>query len=123
VLTGALVAESLQMGTVFEVPNLTLTRISRRDVSESAAEAQPPVWTLVEFEAADEVADQLADAFARSLLAEGGWYASFTVGNEHVVIFAGRIFRQQRGDRLRRAEIESYARHVGVPPEQMDWGD
>jgi hypothetical protein len=123
VLKGALLVESLRVGAVFEVPGLTLTRVDRRDVSESATSTQPPVWTFLEFEAADEVADQLANTLARSLLAEGGWYANFTVGDDHVVVFAGRVFRHGRGDRVRRAEAEAYARKVGVPAHQMDWGD
>ena len=122
-LKGALLAESLQVGSSLEVPGLRFTRITRSDVSDSATPAQPSVWTMLEFEAEDEVADQLADALAGSLLAEGGWYANFTLGEEHVVVFAGRVFRHQRGDRSRRAEAEAYARHVGVPEHQMDWGE
>ena len=122
-LKGALLAESLRVGAVLELPGLMLTRVARRDVSGSATAAQPAVWTFVEFEASDEVADRLADALARSLLAEGGWYANFTVGDEHVVVFAGRIFRHRRGDQSRRAEAEAYARQMGVPAGQMDWGD
>ena len=122
-LKGALLAESLRVGAVFEVPGLVLTRVVRRDVSGSATIAQPSVWTFLEFEAPDEVADQLGDALAESLVAEGGWYANFTVGDEHVVVFAGRVFRQKSGDRSRRAEVEAYARQLGVPAHQMDWGD
>ena len=107
----------------FDVPGLMLSRVVRRDVTGSATAAQPSVWTFLEFEAADEVADQLADALAGSLLAEGGWYANFTVDDEHVVVFADRVFRHKRGDRSRRAEAEAYALKVGVPTHQMDWGD
>ena len=122
-MKGALLAESLQVGASLDVPGLMVTRVTRHDASESATSAQPLVWTMLEFEAEDEVADQLADALAGSLLAEGGWYASFTVGEEHVVVFAGRVFRHQRGDRSGRAETEAYAWQVGVPRHQMDWGD
>lgn len=122
-LKGVLVAESLRSGAVFEVPNVMLTRVVRRDASGSATSSQPSVWTFVEFEAADDAADQVADALAGALLADGGWYANFTVGDEHVVTFANRIFRHRRGDRSGRAEAEAYARHVGVPEHQMDWGD
>ena len=115
--------ESLRVGAVLESPNLTLTRVLRRDASGSATTDQPTVWTFLEFEAEDEVADELADALAGALLAEGGWYASFTVGDEHVVVFAGRVFRHKRGDRSARAEVEAYARQVGVPAHQMDWGE
>jgi hypothetical protein len=116
-------AESLRVGAAIEVPGLAVTRLVRRDVAGSATAAQPLVWTVLEFEAADDVADQLADALAGSLLAEGGWYANFTVGDEHVVVFADRVFRMTRGDRSHGAEIEAYARQVGVPAHQMDWGD
>lgn len=121
-MKGALLVESLRVGAVLEVPGLVLTRVTRRDVSESASRSQPSVWTFLEFEAPDEEAERLTDALARSLLAEGGWYANFTVGDDHVVVFAGRVFRHGRGDRLRRAEAEAYAREVGVPAHQMDWG-
>ena len=118
-----MLAESLQVGALLEVAGLTLVRIHRRDASGSATPGQPSVWTFIDFAARDELADQLPDALARSLLAEGGWYASFTVGDEHVVVFAGRVFRHHRGDRVRRAEIEQYAQEVGVPQHQMDWGN
>jgi hypothetical protein len=123
VLVGTLLAESLQVGALLEVAGLTLVRVQRRDASESATPGQPSVWTFIDFAARDELADPLADALASALLAEGGWYASFTVGDEHVVVFAGRVFRHRRGDRVRRAEIEQYAQDVGVPQHQMDWGD
>ena len=122
-LQGALVAESLRVGAVFESPNLTLTRVVRRDAAGSATVEQPEVWTFLEFVADDEVAGELADALAAVLLAGGGWYASFTVGDEHVVVFAGRVFRHRRGDRSARAEVEAYAREMGVPAHQMDWGE
>ena len=86
------------------------------------ASTQPPNWTFLEFEADDEEAEQLTDTLSRSLLAEGGWYASIKVGDEHVLVFAGRVFRHGRGDRLRRAEAEAYAREVGVPAHRY-WGD
>ena len=122
-LVGTLLAESLKVGALLEVAGLTLVRIQRRDVSGSATPGQPSVWTMIDFAAPDELADHLADALARSLQVEGGWYASFTVGDEHVVVFAGRVFRHRRGDGVRRAEIEQYAHGVGVPQHQMDWGD
>ncbi|MBA2699343.1 MAG: hypothetical protein H0U61_11330 [Nocardioidaceae bacterium] len=69
------------------------------------------------------MAQQLAQTLARSLLAEGGWYADFAVGDDHVVVSADRVFRHERGDRLRRAEAEANAHKVGVPTHQLDWGE
>ena len=81
------------------------------------------MWTVVGFEADDGVADVLAQSLSDSLLAEGGWYADFKTGREHLVVFAGRIFRYRRGDQAGRAEAIAYGRTVGVPEDQLDWPD
>lgn len=122
-LRGTLLAESLRVGAVLEVAGLRAARVGRRDVAESAAGGQPSVWTFLEFEADDDVADVLAASLARSLLVEGGWYADFAVGADHVVVFADKIFRYRRGDQARRAEAEEYGAAVGVPAHQLDWVD
>ena len=93
-----------------------MTRLSRQDVSSGATPAQPTVWTLVNFEADDAVANELAEALAASLLAEGGWYADFRVGDDHVIVFAEKVFRYRCGDPAGRAEAAAYGASVGVPP-------
>ncbi len=120
-MKGTLLAESLRIGVSIEIAGLMVTRLTRVDMTGSATSDQPDVWTLLEFEAEDDVADPLTDALARSLLAEGGWYADFTIGDQHVVVFADRIFRYRRGDQDARAEAEGYGRSVGVPQHQLDW--
>ena len=60
---------------------------------------------------------------AGALLTEDGWYADFTVGADHVIVFANRIFRYRRGDCDARREAEAYGRSVGVPDKQLDWND
>jgi hypothetical protein len=120
-LKGTLIAESLRPGTDLRVAGLRLPRLSREDVSASVTPAQPPVWTIFEIEADDDAADTLALLLSRSLLAEGGWYADFVVGGDHVVVYADRIFRYAVGDQAGRAEAEEYGRRVGVPDSQLDW--
>jgi hypothetical protein len=88
-----LLAESLRLGA-----DLRLTRLTRQDFSESVSSVQPPIWTIIDFEADDATADALAQSLARSLLAEGGWYADFRVEDDHVVVFSGKIFRYRCGD-------------------------
>ena len=117
---GTLLAESLRIGAVLEVDALTVGRIFRSDVAATVTSAQPGVWTFVEFEGPDEIADTLARSLAETLRREGGWYADFTVGNDHVVVFADRVFRYERGDRKERRKIEEYAAAVGVPLQQID---
>ena len=120
-LRGRILTESLRPGAVLEVPDLRLVRVGREDVSASAGPQQPPVWTSMDVEAPDERAGELADALATALLDEGGWYADFTVGADHVVVFAGRSFRYVRGDAAARAHVVAYGRSVGVPEHQLDW--
>jgi hypothetical protein len=121
VLKGTLLAESLRIGAALDVAGRRVTRLCRREVSATAA--QPSVWTFLDFAAGDDVAGPLARSLADALLADGGWYADFTVGDDHVVVFAGRIFRYRRGDRTGRAAAVEYGRTVGVPDHQLDWAD
>ena len=137
-LRGTLLAESLRVGHDLRVADLKVTRIGRHDVSQStvppsdpaeqpdtggggSTKAQPGIWTFVEFEAPDERAGELADALAAALVAELGWYADFTVGDDRVVVFAGRIFRYRTGDEAARREAVEYGLAAGTPPHQVDW--
>jgi hypothetical protein len=122
-LKGTLLAESLRIGADLNVPGLRATRLSRRDVSSSASAAQPSGWTFLDFEADDDVAGALARSLADALLADGGWYADFMVGDDHVVVFAGKVFRYRRGDQAGRAAAVEYGRTVSVPAHQLDWRD
>ena len=116
-----------------------MVRIGRHDVSKSATPSdgsdpagdsargavagQPPIWTFLDFEAADDRADDLAHALAAALETESGWWADFVVGGDHVVVFAGRAFRYRIGDRRARAEAVAWGRASGTPEHQLDWGD
>ena len=120
-LTGGLVAESLRVGVAIEGVQLRVTKISRAAWGDVDA-GQPPVWTLIEFDAADDgVADELAHALAQSLEPTGGWYCDFHSPDETFVVFANIVFKYPRGDRDGRAAAEDHARSVGVPESQLDW--
>ncbi|MET8076371.1 hypothetical protein [Streptomyces sp. NPDC005303] len=119
-ITGYVIGESLRSGAVFEARGLRLRKVSRVEVG-GASDTQPPVWTFVEWETDSEDAGALADALASALEPENGWYADFTAGDEHVVVFAGKVFRCRRGDEAGRAEAVAYGRSVGTPEHQLDW--
>ena len=130
-LRGTLLAESLRVGHDLRVADLKVTRIGRHDVSQStvppsdpaeqpdtggggSTKAQPGIWTFVEFEAPDERAGELADALAAALVAELGWYADFTVGDDRVVVFAGTdlpIPDRRRGRPPRGGRVRARRRH------------
>ncbi len=120
-ISGYVIGESLRPGAVFEPSGLRLRRIGRFDMSESATDAQPDRWTLVEWEADTDDIGGIAHALAEVLEPENGWYADFTAGDERVVVFAGRVFRYRRGDAAGRAEAVAYGRSVGTPEHQLDW--
>jgi hypothetical protein len=122
-LRGRLLAESLRVGADLTVPALRVTRLGRHDVSASTSAGQPDFWTFLDFEAPDDVADELAQALAEALDGDGGWYADFSTGDDHrVVVFAGRVFRYERRDQAGRDAAVAYGRAVGVPEHQLDWG-
>jgi hypothetical protein len=140
-LTGRLLAESLRVGSDLAVTDLRVVRLGRHDVSSStlpdaepdnadlgapgagATEDQPKIWTFLDFEAPDERADVLAQALADALETTTGWWADFIVGDDHVVVFANRVFRYRLGNKAGREEAVSWGRSVGTPEHQLDWGD
>jgi hypothetical protein len=121
-LTGALIAESLRVGTELDSVPLRVTKLSRIAVA-SATAAQPGEWTLLEFEAPDEDAGPLAAALSDCLAKKGGWYVDFHTADEVFVVFAGRVFRYARGDTEARAVAAEYGRSAGVPEAQLDWAE
>jgi hypothetical protein len=120
-LTGILVGESLRIGAKLTGLQLRLNWVTSVE-APAPAPGQPPRWTLLEFGADDAAAPDLAAALARCL-DPGPWYANFNTSDEVYVIFADRVFRYERGDRSGRAWAAQYARTVGVPEMQLDWGD
>lgn len=121
VIRGAILAESLNPGTGFDGHGMRIIRCARYEVT-GAAEYQPPIWTLIEFEAPASSSDALASELADSL-SSPGWYANWNSDAEATVVFPGKVFRYPRGDRARREEAQAHGRSVGVPEPQLDWTD
>jgi hypothetical protein len=120
-LEGTLIAESLREGTSLDGLRLTIRKLSRWAISD-AAEYQPKVWTIIEFVAGEVDPDKLAELFAEALDAPG-WYADFQTPETNYVVFPGKAVRYPRGDPAGRAEAIEYAKSVGVPDTQLDWGE
>ncbi len=108
VICGAFLAESLKAGTAFDGHGMRIIRCARYEVA-GAADYQPPIWTLIEFEAAASVSDWLASELADSLLSPG-WYANWNSDTEATVVFPGRVFRYLRGDQAGRTEAQAHGR-------------
>jgi hypothetical protein len=119
---GRIILESLRVGAELAVPELRVVRVGRHDVAGSAPVAQPAVWTILDVEAPDERAGELAESLAAALDGRG-WYADFRVGGDHVIVFPGRIFRYAVGDADGRAAASRHGRAAGVPEHQLDWDD
>jgi hypothetical protein len=119
-LNGTLLAESIRVDADLRTDGLTITKIFRRDQPDEPP-GMPATWTFVEFEADDDLADELAQRLADVMIADGGWYADFAVSGDHVVVFAGRVFRYRNGDEAGRAAATEYGLSVGCPADQLDW--
>src|SRR5687767_10982186 len=117
-ISGRIIAESLKPGADLRLDGLRLTRLGRHDVSTSTlptdertdaeqhgvTEGQPAVWTFIDFEAPDDLADHLTQSLAEALEPNLGWWADFTIDDsEHAIIFANRAFRYPVGDETARA--------------------
>lgn len=118
-IEGTLIAESLRVGSSLEDLELTVRKISRYRAQVTTPD-QAEIWTVLEFEAEEGAAGELAAAFAGAL-DEPGWYVNFQSPAESFVMFPGRIFRYPRGDTAGRAEAKAYGRQLGVPEPQLDW--
>ena len=119
--SGALIAESLRLNTSLEHLPLEVRKITRLGPLGTVSEAQPKIWTFIEFRVPDDRAPALADALATVLDVELGWYCDFRTERETFVVFSGRIFRYARGDPGGREAAAAHARAVGVPEAQIDW--
>lgn len=119
-IQGTLIAESIRAGTRLENLNLTVRKITRSRPKDVPAD-QPEIWTLIDFEASEADADELARTFAGALDDEPGWYMDFRSPAETFVVFPDRIFRYPRGDVAGRAEAEAYARQLAIPDAELDW--
>jgi hypothetical protein len=120
-IRGAILMESLNPGTGFDGHGMRVIRCSRYEVS-GAADYQPLIWTLIEFEAPASSSDALAGELADSLRSPG-WYANWNSDTEATVVFPGKIFHYPRGDQSGRATAQAHGRSVGVPEAQLDWTD
>jgi hypothetical protein len=74
IIRGGILAESLKPGTGFDGHGMRITRCARFEVT-GTADYQPPIWTLIEFEAPASSSEALAGELADSLLSSG-WYAN-----------------------------------------------
>lgn len=120
-ITGTLIVDSLRPGARLEVTGLRLRSIYRLAPGGSVGPQQPEVWSVVDFEADDEVVDDLTQALVSDLSAVGGWYCDFAVGGDRVVVYAGAAFRFPRGDHEGRDRARAHGLAAGVPEHQLDW--
>ncbi len=118
-IEGTLITESLRVGTNLENLTLTVRTISRYRAQGTTPD-QPGVWTVLDFEADEAAARELAEAFA-GVLDQPGWYVDFHSPTESFVVFPGRIFRYPRGDQAGRADAQAYGRQLAIPEPQLDW--
>jgi len=118
--SGGLLAESLADDAVLDGVPLTVTKVFRAAVGDTTA-GQPRDWTFIEFSVPASLVDTFAESLSRALRAQDGWYCDFHSDSEVIVVFHGRVFKYPTGDPTGRAEVEGYARSVGVPEAQLDW--
>jgi hypothetical protein len=119
---GRLILESLRLGSDIRTPGLRMDRILRVPV-DGTTSSQPDEWSIVDFRGPDESADRFARQLAEALEPTQHWYADFRIGNDHVVIFPGKVIRYRTGDPRGHARAVEYGLGLGIPAAQLDWGE
>jgi hypothetical protein len=71
IIRGGILAESLNPGTGFDGHGMRIIRCARFEVT-GAADYQPPIWTLIEFEAPASSSDALAANWPTACWARAG---------------------------------------------------
>jgi hypothetical protein len=110
---GLLIKESLKDESVLD--HVQVTKVETWDASDR------PVWTAVYFDGDASHADRVAQRLSHVLLS--GWYCNIATANDSYVVFANRVFKYPRGEDQGRAEAQEYGRSLGLPEEQLDWGE
>lgn len=114
---GSVILESLRVGTRLSGLKLRVREIYRFR-QENPGPGQPSLWGVLEWEADEEDAEEIARAFSE-VLDQPGWYVDFRSEQETFVVFPGHVFRYRRGDAAGRAEAQAHARILQIP--QLDW--
>jgi hypothetical protein len=116
--TGLLLKESLQDERVLDLIEVIKTETWHID---NTADFQPNIWTALTFEGDENQADTIAEKMSQSL--KPRWYINISTEKHAYVIFLGKVFKYPKGDQLKRAEAENYARSLGIPESQIDWDE
>lgn len=117
---GLLIKESLTDQSVLD--QLTITKEEVWDVENVAAD-QPSHWHAVWFEGPIAFADTIATKLAQSLKSNPAWYTNFTANQTVYVIFPNKVMTNTKGNHSQRNDVETYARTLSIPENQLDWSE
>ena len=118
-LKGLLLKESLIDAGVLN--RLCITRTETWNVAQ-AADNQPNIWTAISFEVDDDEAGAITEELSHALKSPV-WYVDARQDDWVIVIFPDRVFKYLRSNQTGKAEAQAYARAIGIPASQIDWGD
>jgi hypothetical protein len=110
---GLLIKESVIDESVLD--DLHVTKVETWNAND------PPIWAAVYFDGDASQADSIAEMMSQVL--QSGWYCNIATASDSFVVFANRVFKYPRGEEQGRAEAQDYGRSLGLPEEQLDWGE
>jgi hypothetical protein len=118
-MKGLLLKESLSDMQILDLVHVI--RTESWQVSNAAAN-QPKVWTAIYFETEDSQDDAVATALSQALKLQG-WYINASTGSYVYVIYPDKVFKYLKGDTIQREAAKIHGRSIGVPEDQLDWGE
>lgn len=108
---GVLIKESLSAEDTLDLIEIEKTELWRTNDT-------PRYWTAVWFCSRDP---RFPDKLSQSLT--GNWYVDMKLGNQKLLVFAGKVMRYVVGDDAGRKQVEDYCRSIGIPEGQLDWSE
>jgi len=117
--SGLVLEESLKDKSVLDT--VTVTKTKTWNIKNAEGD-QPKVWHAIFIEGPEEKAGEIADSLSRSLKSPA-WYTNLSTPKEVFVIFPNKIFKYQKGDKVKREEAVKHGRTIGIPESQLDWSE
>lgn len=115
--TGVIIEESLNDNSVLDKVKIEKTEVSEEDDDPSENHGFP-VWHLHSVSLARVDADMVAEKLSESLKS-GPWWVDLKGKEDAYVIFSGRIFKGEIGDKTFEEKVNNYASKVGCPDSQL----
>jgi|SRR5208283_2084231 len=116
---GVIIEESLENKKV--MGKVKILKTKTETVTEKHKTPWITQWTLHTVEIPENRVNEVAEDLSKSLDSKHAWYADFKNDRFHYVVFRDKIFKVNRADNKKYAEVTKYGLSLGIPDYQLDF--